>query len=517
MNTFGVAGIPHRRVLAFAVVLVLYAGLATAGVEHSLRSAGSSERGTDVSSGGAIEGSGDEGGAENAGSTVAAVDGAQGGSAPGSTAGTRAARATSGGAAGSAAGGSTASPAGARYVAGIRGIDPKTVRIGVRYVTQESAAAFGAATGIANISPGDTKAEAQIMVDDINSRGGLGGLRIEPFFIDYDASKVLARQSAAEAQRHCEYFANDAKVFAAVSAMPSGVDLPHCMAASKMPYVQDGVLPYYDDDFMSATYGYLFTPAEPNASRMTRFWIGGLVGQGYFAPGSKVGLVRLSGVTLDRVANQDIKPELARIGHPVQAEAVLTQPEHISAGVLQFRAAGISHVVILDDNSLVGQVWMHQAESQGYRPRYGLSSLSVPALLARNMPPNQLKGAVGVGWYHPFDAASVPASEIGPAERRCVDLMRRRGVTTNDPVSYGLMIYTCDVFWFLEAAFAKAPRFTEAGFLGGAEALGDWASPGTFAARFGSRRLDGTAAVRNFAYQSSCNCFGYAGTVYAVG
>jgi len=450
---------------------------------------------------GAAPGSGQPGGFGAAG---------PGGGSPGSTG--------SGGVAGGPGGGGLSASAPARYVAGVRGITPTAIRIGVRFVSQQGAAAFTAATGTVGVNPGDTKAMAQAMVDDINSRGGLGGLKVQPYYLEYDVTKILTQQTAAENQRHCEYFAHDAKVFAVVSGVPGDAVLAGCMAAFRLPYVQDAVSPYMDNTVMKQTYGYFYTPAEPNASRMARFWIDGLNGEGFFGGGSKVGLVRLSGTTQDRVSKFDIKPELARIGHPLTSEVQLSDAQQASEGVLQFRAAGIDRVLILDDSSLVAQVWMNDAESQAYRPRYGLNSINAPEVLVHNAPANQLNNALGVGWYHPYDVPSVPAAEISPAEHHCVDLMKAHGIVSADTVSYGLMIYTCDVFSFLEAAWARVPRFDEAGLLAGAEGLGNsWATSATFAAQFGSGRLDGTAAVRNFAYDGGCKCFVYRGQPYAVG
>ena len=56
-----------------------------------------------------------------------------------------------------------------------------------------------------------------------------------------------------------------AKVFAAVSAVPAGTDLPQCMRANKMPYIQDAVGPYFDDDYMAETGGLPWIVVVPGA------------------------------------------------------------------------------------------------------------------------------------------------------------------------------------------------------------------------------------------------------------
>jgi hypothetical protein len=285
-----------------------------------------------------------------------------------------------------------------------------------------------------------------------------------------------------------------------------------------VPYVQNAVSPYFDDDYMREVYGTLMTPSQPNASRMSRAWIEGLARQGYFR-GATVGLVRLAGPTLDRIVAEDIRPALDRAGVALADDLVLTNAEGVSAGVLRFRAANISHVLILDDSSLASQVWMAQAESQGYRPRYGLNSANIPDIVESNAAPAQLDGALGVGWYPPFDTGERGDDRrTTPARDECLRIMADHGVALPDRTAVGLALSSCDAFSYFAAMVARAQQWTPRAFVAAAESVGDsWTPAATFASRTAPGRLDGTAAVRDFGFAADCECFRYSGEPYSIG
>lgn len=46
----------------------------------------------------------------------------------------------------------------------------------------------------------------------------------------------------------------------------------------------------------------------------------------------------------------------------------------VQGAVLRFKAMGITHVIIWDDNGISTLFFMINAENQGYRPRYGINS-----------------------------------------------------------------------------------------------------------------------------------------------
>ncbi|HYZ92441.1 MAG TPA: hypothetical protein VFA34_08605, partial [Actinomycetota bacterium] len=296
----------------------------------------------------------------------------------------------------SGAGGSTLRPGtGPVVVPETRGVDATTIKLGARYVENDDA--FTAAFGIGGVSAGDHKGMYDAVFRYVNEHGGIAGRKVAPFYYPYDVANIT--QSKAQQEAACTSWTEDSKVFAAVSSAPTGSTLAYCMQKKGTPMVQDVVAFYFDEKVMTDTAQTFSMPGAPNGSRIAKFWIDGLARRQFFAAKAKVGVVRLEDDAMQRVVEEVVKPELAARKITFGGEAVLTKPEDISAGVLRFRSNGVTHVLIIDDSGLVAFAWMQQAESQGYRPRYGLTSADAPsAFLINNVPHAQLRGSIGVGW-----------------------------------------------------------------------------------------------------------------------
>jgi len=174
--------------------------------------------------------------------------------------------------------------------------------------------------------------------------------------------------------------------------------------------------------------------------------------------------------------------------------------------------------LILDDSSLISQVWMGQAQSEDYFPRYGLNSVNGPMILQKNETSAQLKNSQGVGWFPDFDVDFAQDTGANTATRQCRQIMKSAGLKLNDRASEGLAMNTCDTLWFLTTAIEHAATFTPAAVQQAVAAFASSYVPaGTFSATFGPGRNDGASAARNFAYDSKCSCFTYSGPAYSIG
>ncbi len=87
--------------------------------------------------------------------------------------------------------------------------------------------------------------------------------------------------------------------------------------------------------------------------------------------------------------------------------------------VLKFRSAGVTHVITVPTGGALPFAFMPSAESQGYRPRYAMNSLEIPAFVDLNVPNAQLKDALAVGWLPTSDVLTPQRPNDNPAERLC--------------------------------------------------------------------------------------------------
>jgi ABC-type branched-subunit amino acid transport system substrate-binding protein len=386
------------------------------------------------------------------------------------------------------------------------------MRIGIEYPGSQSglAAAFGV-----NILTGgaDWKTFIQPVIDDINAQGGIAGMQVEGVFHTTDTSRG---SFAAQGQAVCSHFTEDDHVFAAIGFVLDPSEIA-CFRSHGTPFIGQAVA-MADAQLYQANRGWYYQPSQISNERLVPILVDQLQQLGYFN-GAKLGVLRMEDPTAQRFENL-LRRELAARGIGVTADAVLSNPPSAAdAGslftqaanaILRFRDAGVTHVLPVPSGSAIPFVFMNQAETQGYRPQWALTSLDVPAFMAPNAPKAQLHGAVGIGWMNGSDIhwTEVPKG-INANEDTCWRLTKRNG---DEAKRY------CDGLFFLRDALARAPEVSPGGLLAGVEALGtSYSSPWAGPTRFGPGRYDGAAAVRPLRFMDECGCFRYTGPPVSAG
>ena len=430
--------------------------------------------------------------------------------AAGSTAGVSRGAVTSSGGRG---GGTTGSlPDAPTAVAVTAGAAAGPVKVGF-FITDDASAIYKS-LGISGAS--HTRAESKAIwgaiVDQVNARGGLGGRRIVPSwsFIDSESGTNASRAQAA-----CEYFTRDVKVAAVVIDGATDVSMAACLAKRRTPVIDVGQTSYpYDDADLRELAPYLYLPGRLSMSRFATY-VDRLAAAGFFQPGSKVGLLRFDLPNQARTSRDVIAPALARHGHRLDVDFAFTPVEgtrdlpraanEASAAVLQLRAKGVDRVLFLGSGLSLPFVFPTTAESNGYRPRYGITSDDGPDFMASNAPAAQMTGAVAVGWEPQYDVADSDAVLSGSSVwRQCAAVMKKAGFPARDG-------RRCTAVYFLEQALRGSPGFSAGLLRQGADQLGATAySTQTYATSYGPGRYDGVSAVRVLRFEGACTCFRYA-------
>jgi hypothetical protein len=181
----------------------------------------------------------------------------------------------------------------------------------------------------------------------------------------------------------------------------------------------------------------------------------------------------------------------------------------MSGAVLQFRSAGVTHVV---PESLLLLLFPQSAESQRYRPRYAISTASAPLLVQSATPPEQLAGALGVGFFPSYDVDNAQdPGDPSPAAARCRELHEAAGNDPGQREAWNLMGKACDGFAYVAAAVERV-GLHDGAIADGTPAITSLEPAGTFAITFGPGRPDGVGAVRDLGYDLACECFTYLGS-----
>jgi len=502
----------RRRARVLVAVCLASSAAACSSVTRLETSTGQ-RAGVTAGAGGQLTPTGDDAGTalQDAGSTsggsptAAATGGGGGGASVGASQG-----ATAG------PGGATATPSGAKA-----GSCARPVRIGASYSSDLSTglAAVGnpAAAAQAGNYTQTVKQSYQLGVDDLNKRGGLHGCPVQLAFHDF---KALASDGFdGQSQQECTDFVQDQKVDIVFTGGLENQVLVQCLDRAGVP-LNIGYFSADAPDYKR----YANTLLGQDALTVSRFgpFIDAWSAAGYFDPRAKVGILAGDDGTGSRTRLVDSiwTPKLKAMGiNPVVFRYrvingyndVSRVTSLFSQAVLQFKAAGVDHVIIPPDQNN-GLIFFTQvAESQGYRPRYALTSESGAAGWY-SVPAGQRPRAVAVSYRVTdviLDPKLVDQNEATPTRVRCNQMYRPRNMIVD--------FRWCDFLQFLQDALVKEPYSRDA-LRRGVEALGTShrSAIGFGGTRFGADAHDGLAQIRTMAWDDGANQWKYVSAPTAV-
>lgn len=404
-----------------------------------------------------------------------------------------------------------------------------SIEVGFIYTTGRGAAA--AALGAAGVTSGDEEAQWKVLVSYVDAHGGLAGHQIKPVF--YGISDSSSQTSSSEAQAACSKFTDDNHVALAMTSFEVADNFYSCMQQHGIPTLVS--LESTDGSQQFQSLPLHFEPSTLNLDRQAASLASTVRSDGYLKASGKLSQPKLGIFTFDHPGfasgAQVLLSDLQHAGANISSKDVVEAPwpnsgsdasgiaTSASDAVLRFRNDGVNHVLILDANGLLSFLFMEQASSQGYRPRYALTSQSsgthLAGLLGKSTANSQLAGAVGIGWIPVLD---VPFVNYGlqygnSTTKLCVQLMKSKGQSQglSSPGAELVALGQCDDLLAMRQAMARIHgTVTGSSMLGGVNALGGSYAPAlTFADRLDSQQHDGVATIRDMAYSAGCTCFRY--------
>lgn len=393
-----------------------------------------------------------------------------------------------------------------------KGMDKKSIKIGVAYET--NAQAYGAAYGI-SLSNVDQKAQAQGIVNYVNAHGGVAGRKLVPVWHAVDMAAGL--HGANLGQQTCDAFTQDATVFAAVTESAPNDD---CMSQRNTPVIDSSLGTSTEEATKYADY--LYGPSALFSNRSMHAYVSGLNQQGFFdhmpnnlgcsASSPKIGVV-IFDQEKDQLAPV-LNGEFSAIGKSVGDWGYIAgDSSNVQQVVLKFKQDCVTHVITPDYSPLL---FANAAANQSYYPMWGVTSAQSPSLLASNLNASELAQTWLVGWSPLADvSAANDPGPLGPDARLCIAIMKDQGLPT-DRLAMGSAYSLCDSFFVLKAALDNASALTPHGLRLAYEGIGAWDSPTTFRARLGPGRHDGVAGWRAGRYDAGSKSFKYTSAVYAL-
>lgn len=415
-------------------------------------------------------------------------------------------------------GGSSARPGGRIPAApGSRGVTDTTIILGFQVDDFAKGNAVSGSMGGSSDAFGDDEVQKklQAVVDYVNAHGGIAGRKVEPVWHYEDATSVTsATGRQQEAQRACATWTEDNAVFAFAGG-DADPAMRECAVRSKTPMIVLDHTVYPSKKMFDSFAPYWYAPHLMVADHRERALAKTLLADGFFPNGAKVGLLIEDSPGIRAGVEAGMKPVLKAAGVDVAAEAVYPDPidSPWSTYVLRFQSAGVTHVVM----STTSYLWapsllmMRAAESQGFRPRWGLGSDQAPNLLgSMGAPPEQLAKAQGMGWIPFLDEG--PTKLASPQEALCVQILTKAGFASG-PGDGGF----CEFPFFMKAALDRAEVISPEGLARAVGGLGTaYVSTMTIngSTSFGPGKHDGPATMRSIAFDQRCgqdgvSCFKY--------
>lgn len=403
------------------------------------------------------------------------------------------------------------------------GWDKSYVYVGV--TTQKDAQSAFQTVGVNGLDPGDQEAEANAVVDELNRRGGVFGRKLKIVFKDQNTVATAQDPNGAGAAA-CTYFTQDHRVVALLNlvTLMDVQSFRGCMAKGKVPLFSASVAGV--DAKVGADFSpYFYQSVAPTWDVLAPALIDELKAQGWFggwdvtqgAPGvgpAKIGLLGPSDEVSTRVL-AIVKNAFAAAGYndAVVYQYASTNPDFSSA-VLNLHGKGVTHVVVINADLLPVQL---AAESQHYRPRYGITSLNAPqSLLQANAPRAQINGALGAGWSPSLDVddANDPG-DTSPAEPDCLAMLAKGGQKyVGRRFAEAVSFAYCDGLRLIVQSATAGGGLSGTAMYAGVQTLGpQYASAFGFGVGLGPGRLFIPGAVRPLAWVTSCACFRYASAV----
>ena len=412
----------------------------------------------------------------------------------------------------SAPGGSRGAPAAGRGGTGGGGpAKGEPIKVGYLADAGNPVALFGIDNPVP--SEDDIRRWYKAVADYLNERGGVHGRPLEPVVRFVDQTDQSEGNQTRLQTEMCVQMTEDLKVLFVMGERTSFAQ--KCYVQHETAFF-NAVNPADAKEF-SDHQPWMIPSYFPVFDRMARLIPVSLAQQGKAA--EKVGIIAFDRPEYHRVVDGILIPELQRHGAEVEgavyaAVAYDDIAAQMANAVLQFSAAGVERVVVFGQGGGLWLVFATQAESQGYRPAYGISSMDRAFFITDAMPPEQKRDIAGPGIMMQLDIDAVAQPDPTKAMRDCWKIVNE-GAGEN--VQHGsidaiAVLAVCESVFLTDYTLEHSPDAS----IERADVPGLFRAAGTgfrsllmSGLDFTAPRMDATRDYANMIYDRDCECMRY--------
>lgn len=377
------------------------------------------------------------------------------------------------------------------------------------------------------------------LVRYLNDHGGLEGRRIAPEYYTIDGATADA---ATHAARACAYLSQDHPVQILISKEWTHPALEGCLQRARIPHFDAGIAFNFDAVAQQKEFPYYSNATTIGTDRYESVRLQFAADRGWVKRGEKLGVMVADCNPYNRSYDNIVAPTARRLGMAVSVQRYKC-PEgagdladtvaFFKSSVLKFKTEGVTTVMaVTTAESVVWAFFDSEAENQGYRPKYLVTSDAQPYAMAQNagaltIPPAQLQNVRGFGWKPIMDigpnAPAVNAAQQA-LRKHCRKISPTAGnAVTQSGVDVGKLSWyfdECDTVLLVGKLLAATGGSNNvaslyAQYKGVADGFVSASAPtGRFSAPQGRR--DATSTVRPFSYNAQCKCMRYDGAPVPV-
>jgi hypothetical protein len=394
------------------------------------------------------------------------------------------------------------------------------VTVGFLNTKVGNAEAFGLNTG----QTYSNRAIFEALVAAMNEEGGVAGRQLVAVIADTDTA---ASNWEVEFAAACERFTTDTRVDAVLGyAFGLFEAFEQCLTDAGITHLSGAYT--IGDVTTLEEHPLLVGTTNVVADRRYVLQLQGAVDAGLLTPEHKVGILRDDCSHSVRAHERATLPYIERADIDVVADAVMScahgagdvgaVASQIQNAVLQFRSRGVDTVIA---EGIPVIVFAQNAQTQGWRPRYLLTSTTGGAALEPNIPAEQAANMHGFGWFPSVDVSPSNQPPLTDGARRCIELLARQNIELTQYNDFISAFTSCDALFLFEAALeATAGRSEGAVVVEAIAELGDrYSGVSAHDGRtfFAADARDAPAAYRQWGWISECSCFQYVAPARPLG
>lgn len=377
-----------------------------------------------------------------------------------------------------------------------------------------------------NVGELQTVTEAKVidaLVRTYNDAGGIAGRKIKPVYSDTDTA---SNRWDADFAKACAKFTQDNHVQAVLGYVFDFQEvLEDCLKRNGIIHLSTTF--NVPDAEAMARYPNLFALATPRVERRSLTKIDGAMSTGVLKKTNRFGVLFDKCPSTTRSWEKTVRPYIKRQGLTLAGEESFICAkgasdnsqaiQEIQNAILRFRTADVDTVMIHGVSEFPPLLlFSSEAESQAWRPNYIVSSLFQAAVAQGQIPQNQARNVHGYGWLPSQDVVPDRWPPMTASSKRCVSMVKSKGVQPTTPIDYSLVFSTCEALFLYEQALRTTKGSSDlSAVVPAVESIGtgfqstinlDGASV------YGSTVRDAPTRYRYFAWDDNCSCYTYRNT-----